>query len=264
MLRLSKNDWLPAGEIDGIAKPPPDSGCARRKHRFSQLRSCARPKCSGSPIPIEDISNVHDDYLLLSSDNGSDYFVINAPCVRVDRQTFGTNLHFFLFDRLIKNKGLQTGTVYVRSYRTFSNIQYVNVKMSRGDGWYDSVSGGNPIAGMYDEPFGGTIDAWNDVYATSGTPEDFNAKLNASFHAYGESNKTMPSTVPAAFWKSNQPFDQTHDVMTYYLIHFGVNPTASVSLIRFNVGLQREVQHIKLSIYSNVETLSGDYEFVPN
>ena len=52
--------------------------------------------------------------------------------------------------------------------------------------------------------------------------------------------------------------------MTYYLIHFGVNPTASVSLIRFNVGLQREVQHIKLSIYSNVETLSGDYEFVPN
>ena len=169
----------------------------------------AQDQCSGSPIPIEDISNVHDDYLLLSSDNGSDYFVINAPCVRVDRQTFGTNLHFFLFDRLIKNKGLQTGTVYVRSYRTFSNIQYVNVKMSRGDGWYDSVSGGNPIAGMYDEPFGGTIDAWNDVYATSGTPEDFNAKLNASFHAYGESNKTMPSTVPAAFWKSNQPFDQT-------------------------------------------------------
>lgn len=222
----------------------------------------AQSACSASPIPVEDLSNVHDNYLLLRSISGGQYFVINAPCLRIDRQTFGNSLHFF-FNRLLKDEGPQAGTVYIKSFRAFSNTQYVNVKLSRGNGWYYPSSGSSPIAAMYDVPFAGTIDAWDAVYSAAGTPEDFNAKLNVPFHAYGGPSHTMPSTDPALFWKSDRPFNSVHDVMTYYLIHFGVNSTAAVSLIPFQVALQRQVQDIKLTIYSNIETLSGDYEFVP-
>jgi hypothetical protein len=229
------------------------------------INTCrAQDSCTATPLPVDNMSNVHDDYLVLRSGTGTDYYLINAPCVHIDRQTFGTTLHFFLFNRLIKDKGLQSGTVYIRSYRTFSNTQYVNLKMSRGEGWYYPELGSKPIDGIFDVPFAGTVDTWDNLYATTGTPEDLNTKLSAPFHAYGGSDKTQPSTVPPAFWKSNRPFDQAHDVMTYYLIHFGVNPSAAVGLIPFYVALQPQVQHIKLSIFSNVETLSGDYEFIPN
>jgi len=73
----------------------------------------AQDTCSAVPLPIEDLSNIRETYLLLQSASGTNYYVVSDSCVIVDREIFGTTLQFSLFNRLIKN-GPRIGTAYVK------------------------------------------------------------------------------------------------------------------------------------------------------
>jgi hypothetical protein len=217
------------------------------------------------PLPIEDLSNIRETYLLLQSASGTNYYVVADSCVIVDREIFGTTLQFSLFNRLIKN-GPRIGTAYVKSYRIFSNHQYVHIKMARGDGWYYPGSGSSPIDAVNELVFNDTTDSWNKAYSTRGTPEDYSVRLNTVpvWHAYGQPDKSLPSTDLPEFWQIDQSFDQQYGLMTNYLLHFTVNPSASISLVPFQVDLQKEVKRIDLTIHSNTEVLSGFWTLIPN
>jgi hypothetical protein len=66
--------------------------------------------------------------------------------------------------------------------------------------------------------------------------------------------------MPADFWKIAETFDRTHGVETSYLIRFTVNTSDKVS--HFQVYAQREVQEVKLTMFSNIDALSGTYRFI--
>ena len=51
-------------------------------------------------------------------------------------------------------------------------------------------------------------------------------------------------------------------MQTNYLIRFSVNTSDKVSLVPFQVYAQREVQEVQLTMFSNIDALSGTYRFV--
>jgi hypothetical protein len=116
---------------------------------------------------------------------------------------------------------------------------------------------------MNSEPFGGSIEAWNAAHTSEASPMELDERLKVSWHAFARKDLTMPSTVPSNFWEIESSFDRTHGVVTNYLVRFGVNTTdAKASIVPFQVYAQREVQQISLSLWSNIDALSGDYKFV--
>jgi len=115
---------------------------------------------------------------------------------------------------------------------------------------------------MDDEPYVGSLEGWNAAHSMSGDPLDFLDRLKVKWHAYAREDKAFPSTFLPEFWKIDRSFDRTHAVITNYLLRFDVNPSDTVSTIPFEVYLQREVTQIELTIYSNIEALSGQYRFV--
>jgi hypothetical protein len=111
-------------------------------------------------------------------------------------------------------------------------------------------------------PFSGTVEDWNAAHSSAGNPVDFASRLKIRWHAFATKDSNMPSTVPADFWKIGDAFDRTHGVQTNYLIRFTVNTADRVSLVPFQVYAQREVQEIQLTLFSNIDALSGTYRFV--
>ena len=111
-------------------------------------------------------------------------------------------------------------------------------------------------------PFPGTVEDWNAAHSSPGNPSEFADRLKIQWHAFAAPGSAMPSTIPADFWKISDAFDRTHGVQTNYLIRFAVNTTDKVSLVPFQVYVQQEVQEVQLTLYSNIEALSGTYRFV--
>jgi hypothetical protein len=111
-------------------------------------------------------------------------------------------------------------------------------------------------------PFPGSVEQWNAAHSSPGSPADFADRLKIQWHAFASKDLNSPSTIPASFWQIAETFDREHGVETNYLIRFTVNTSDKVSQIPFQVYAQREVQEVQLTLFSNIDALSGTYRFI--
>jgi hypothetical protein len=207
------------------------------------------------PTLVESLKDIRSNYLALKSSYR--LYVIDTECIILSRENFAKIL---LFKILPVESDLDKVVVFIRSYRTFSVSPPDKIKVSRGGEWFLSdASGAQSTGKVSDEPYAGTIAAWNEAHSSAGTPEQVNAKLKLEWHAYATDDSKLPSTRKMDYWLTLGDFDFSHGTLTNYLIAF---PPNSKSEIPFDVKLQNEVRSIELRIDSNVETLSGRYKFV--
>lgn len=218
----------------------------------------AQDECFRQPSRV-DIGVVTEPLLLRA---GTADYLVTEPCYTVSRRVFGTTLNFAILNRFPAGTTVTDAYVLIKSNRTLTTSPPVKVSLSRGDGWFLQERGAPGEAGrMNSEPFTGTIDSWNAAHASPGSPLDLAQRLKLSWHAFATRALAMPSTVPIDFWKVEDTFDRVHGVRTNYLIRFAVNTTAKISPIPFQVYIQREVRHVELTMFSNIDALSGTYKF---
>jgi hypothetical protein len=224
---------------------------------FSQ-DTCFRP-----PSPVSSLDDV-TELLALQTPKHSSY-VVSDTCQVVRRNTFGSILNFAIVNRFPEGTAVTDAFVFIKSYRILTSSPPVKISLSRGDGWlYPKAVGGQSSdpGRMAFVPYRGTVEDWNAAHSSAGDPREFAERLKIQWHAFASPDSNMPSTVPADFWKIPDVFDRTHGVQTNYLIRFAVNTTDKVSLVPFQVYAQREVQEVQLTLYSNIEALSGTYRFI--
>jgi hypothetical protein len=225
-------------------------------------RAHAQDDCFRPPTPVESLDNVRD-YLILQTERTS--YAITTKCVVVRRQTFGTVLNFAIVNRFPAETAISDAYVLIKSNRILTSAPPIKISLSRGDGWFLPNEGDKPPADadrMNYEPFPGTIEEWNSAHASSGSPAEFAGRLKVKWHAFATGAPGMPSTVPAEWWKVSDKFDRDHGVRTNYLIRFAVNKSNKVSTVPFQVYAQREVERAEVTVLSNIDALSGSYQFV--
>lgn len=225
--------------------------------------SLAQETCFRPPSPVSSLDDV-TELLALQTPKRSSY-VISDTCQVVRRNTFGSILNFAIVNRFPEGTAVTDAFVFIKSYRILTSNPPVKISLSRGDGWLLSKTAGgqsSDLARMAFVPFPGTVEDWNAAHSSPGNPSEFADRLKIQWHAFAAPGSAMPSTIPADFWKISDAFDRTHGVQTNYLIRFAVNTTDKVSLVPFQVYAQQEVQEVQLTLYSNIEALSGTYRFV--
>lgn len=225
--------------------------------------SRAQEPCFRPPSPVSSLDDV-TELLALQTPKRSSY-VISNTCQVVRRDTFGSVLNFVILNRFPEGTAVTDAYVFIKSYRILTSAPPVKISLSRGDGWLlPKGTGGqySDLSRMAFVPFSGTVEEWNAAHSSTGSPIEFADRLKAPWHAYAAKDSNLPSTVPADFWKIADGFDRTHGVQTNYLIRFAVNTSEKVSLVPFQVYAQREVQEIQLTIFSNIDALSGTYRLV--
>ena len=218
--------------------------------------------CNWRPRQIDNPADIRATTLVLTTPR--DTLGIYENCVTIIRGQFGSVLSFALVNRFPKEIGMTSAYALVKSTRVLSSKPLVKISLSRGNGWF--LPGGarsqTPLPEMFFEPFKGTVEEWNAAHASFATPEDLAKRLKSAWHAYTTPDFGVSSTDVFQFWPIDSSFDQIHGVSTHYLLRFDVNTEQRVSFIPFTVYLQPEVQQIGLQIYSNIESLSGEYKFI--
>lgn len=225
--------------------------------------SLAQDTCFRPPSPVSSLDDV-TELLALQTPKRSSY-VISDTCQVVRRNTFGSVLNFAILNRFPEGTAVTDAYVFIKSYRILTSAPPVKISLSRGDGWQlPKANGGQSYdpGRMTFVPFSGSVEDWNAAHSLGGNPIDFADRLKVQWHAFASTNSGMSSTVPADFWKISDAFDRTHGVQTNYLIRFSVNTSDKVSLVPFQVYAQREVQEVQLTMFSNIDALSGTYRFV--
>lgn len=223
----------------------------------------AQETCFRPPSPVSSLDDA-TELLALQTPKRSSY-VISDTCQVVRRNTFGSILNFAIVNRFSEGTAVTDAFVFIKSYRILTSSPPVKISLSRGDGWlYPNTAGGQSTdpGRMAFVPYPGTVENWNAAHSSPGDPGELADRLKMQWHAFAAPDSNLPSTVPADFWKISDAFDRTHGVQTNYLIRFSVNTTDKVSLVPFQVYAQREVQEVQLTLYSNIEALSGTYRFV--
>ena len=95
-----------------------------------------------------------------------------------------------------------------------------------------------------------------------GSPEAFGTRLGIRWHAFATQDRSTSSTLLLDFCKVPPDFDLVHGVQTKYLIKFNVNTGSKLSLVPFQIYAQPEVREITMTLFSNIDALSGKYRFV--
>jgi hypothetical protein len=224
-------------------------------------RAHSQGDCFRPPAPIESLDNARD-HLVLQTRRAS--YVLPAACITVRRQTFGTVLSFAILNRFPEENATEA-YIWIKSDRRLTSSPPVKLSLSRGDGWFlPSVGGQKPAAlgRMASDPFAGSIEEWNSAHMSAGSPLDIAARLKVSWHAFATNAPGMPSTASPEFWKIDDSFDRSHGVRTNYLIRFSVNTGDKISTVPFQVYIQREVEQVDLTMFSNIDALSGTYRFL--
>lgn len=217
--------------------------------------ACARENC-GRATPVDSLKDIKYNYLALRSPTA--IYAIDKSCVILTRREFRKILSF----DLLPVSSDSTTTLYMESYRVFTSSPSYKISLSRSGGWFFSKtlkSGAARQKKLLDIPYPGSVEDWNAAHATAGTPLDFESRLKVLWHAYANSDKSLSSTDDPRFWITKPDFDFAHGTLTAYLLRF---PAKTQTPIPFQVYLQDEVQHVDLIINSNVEALSGEYNFV--
>jgi hypothetical protein len=215
----------------------------------------AQENC-GRATPVDSLGDIKYNYLALTSPTNT--YAIDKSCIILTRREFRKVLPF---DLLPANSD-STTALYIESYRAFSSNPPYKISLSRGGGWFFSkTQKGNAAAQkkLPDKPYPGSVESWNAAHSTAGTPLDFEGRLKVLWHAYANSDRTLSSTEDPGVWKTRPDFDFAHGTLTVYLLRF---PPKSQTPIPFQVYLQDEVKHVDLVINSNVEALSGEYNFI--
>jgi len=221
---------------------------------ITMFSSNAESQCR-RPTLVESLKDIRSNYLALKSSYR--LYVIDTECIILSRENFAKIL---LFKILPVESDVDKIAVFIRSYRTFSASPPDKIKVSRGGEWFlPHASGAKPLSKLPDEPYPGTIAAWNEAHSSAGNPEQVNGKLKLEWHAYATDDGKLPSTQKMDYWLAPGDFDFSRGTLTNYLIAF---PPNGKSEIPFDVNLQNEVRSIDLRIDSNVEALSGRYKFV--
>jgi hypothetical protein len=224
--------------------------------------SLAQQTCFRPPSPVSSLADV-TELLALQTPKRSSY-VISDTCQAVRRDTFGPTLNFVILNRFPEGTAVSDAYVFVKSYRVLTSAPPVKISLSRGDGWLLPKSREGQTADaarMAFVPFAGSVEEWNAAHSSAGSPADFADRLKVQWHAFASKDSGSPSTIPADFWKIAETFDRIHGVETNYLIRFTVNTSDKVSLVPFQVYVQREVQEVQLTLFSNIDALSGTYRF---
>jgi hypothetical protein len=221
--------------------------------------------CRGRPAPVEDLANVSGPSLLLIG--GQEIDAIVDDCSVVTRPSYGAVLNFAILNHFPKFVEESSGYARVKSIRIFSTSPSDTVKVSRSDGWYLSKQRSQPVAvqkKIRDQPYEGSIEDWNAAHSSPGDPYDLakKLKLDPPWHAYANSDQTLPSTEQLAYWKVDDTLDRSHVAITNYLLRFNVNTDMNVdSRIPFQVGAQREVTRFDMIIQLSIEGFSSHYAF---
>jgi hypothetical protein len=229
---------------------------------FPALKASAEDQCFRQPSRIEDLDNARD-YLILKSPRN--YYVLQDTCIVIQRRTFGKTLDFAILNRFPADTQVSDAYVFIKSHRTLTSSPPIKISLSRGDGWFlepNKAHKPEAAARMNFDPFEGTIKDWNSAHSTPGSPGTVDDRLSVQWHAFATSAPGLPSTVPIHYWQITEPFDQIHDVRTNYLIRFTVNTGSANSLIPFQVYIQPEVKEVELTLFSNIDALSGTYRFI--
>lgn len=226
-------------------------------------KASADGPCFRQPSPLENVDNT-SEHLILKARRSS--YVLEDSCIVIDRRVFGKTLDFGILNRFPADTQVSTAYVFIKSDRHLTSSPPVKVSLSRGDGWFlRSAKTNKPESGprINFEPYDGAVNDWNTAHAKPGTPGTIDKLIDMPWHAYATDYPSLPSTVPVDYWQINEPFDIKHDVRTNYLIRFGVNTgTTKSAPIPFQVYIQPEVQTVELTIYSNIDELSGTYKFI--
>jgi hypothetical protein len=193
------------------------------------------------------------------------YFVVTKTCHTVRRSTFGTTLRFGILNQFPEGTGVSDAYVFIKSYRVLNSSPPIKLSLSRGDGWTLQGQGETPPTAaprMEFEPFPDTIEKWNSAHELPGTPFELGTRLGVRWHAFTTTSGTSSSTVPIGFWRVPDDFDRIHGVQTNFLIRFKVNTSNRVSIVPFEVFIQPAVTQFELTLFSNIDALSGTYKFI--
>ena len=249
---MNRNRGIALGLVSGLA-----ASIGGGNLSFAQ-QTCFRP-----PAPVSSLADV-SELLALQTPKRSSY-VITDPCQTVRRGTFGPTLNFVIVNKFPQGTAVSDAYLFIKSYRILTSAPPVKISLTRGDGWLLAKSRDGQAADaprMAFVPFAGSVEDWNSAHASAGSPADFADRLKIPWHAFASKDSGSPSTIPADFWKIAEPFDRVHGVQTNYLIRFTVNMSDNVSLVPFQVYAPREVQEVQLTLYSNIDALSGAYRFI--
>jgi hypothetical protein len=221
----------------------------------------SKSDCTARPIPIESPNNVRSFHLMLVKYNHDQ--LLEGNCYVLNRLSYGDALHFNVIDRFSDDVNTDTGYLFIKSLRTFSNQPVDKIALSRGGGWAIPNAHGEfePIGKWNDQPYVGSVATWNASHSQPGDPVSIDDRLHTKWHAYAGDNGNFPSTNPIDFWKIKN-VDLDHMAVTNYLIRFDVNKGAIPSRVKSYVDLQPEVRRIDLIIYSNIQLLGGSYTFI--
>lgn len=216
--------------------------------------------CFKPPSPVSSLADV-TEHLVIQTPKRSSY-VISDTCQIIRRNSFGSVLNFSIINRFPEGTAVNDAYVFIKSYRIFTSEPPVKISLSRGDGWL-LVENGKwvELNRMSFVPFSGSIEEWNSAHSSAGNPSDLAARLKTKWHAFASDNTDLTSTIPLDFWKIPETFDRKYGVETNYLIRFTVNTTDKVSLVPFQVYAQPQVREIQLTLFSNIDALSGTYRF---
>lgn len=230
---------------------------------LSASTTAAQEFCNWRPRQIDNPADIRATTLVLKTSRET--LGIYNNCVTIVRRQFGNILSFALVNRFPEEIGMTSAYALVKSTRTLSTSPPIKVSLSRGKGWlFAGATSASPVTQreMSFEPFKGTVEQWNSAHASAATPEEFANRLKTSWHAYIAPDFGISSGDAFQFWQVAPTFNPAHDVSTHYLLRFDVNIDKRVSLVPFTVHLQPEVQQIILEVYSNIDSLSGEYRFI--
>ena len=223
----------------------------------------AEDACGARPVRM-DPADIRTTTLILTTPRTT--YGIKDKCLILRRSEFAPILHFGVVNRFPEGAGVSSAYIFVKSTRTLSSTPLVKVSLSRGSGWFSRGADGSSSPSIPEEmkyaPYKGTIEQWNTAHSNSVEPAQLNGFLNMPWHAFAMKDLTLSSSELPLFWKIDTSFDQMHGVQTNYLLRFDVNESTRLGTVPFDVFLQAEVQQIELSVYSNVDALSGSYKFL--
>lgn len=226
------------------------------------LRASADDRCFRQPSQVENLENT-SEHLILRSRRSN--YLLEDSCIVIERRTFGKTLDFAIRNRFPADTQVSTAYLFIKSDRTLATEPPVKVSLSRSDGWFLELGKGrkpSPGDRMNFEPYQGSVKDWNTAHATPGDPAAIDERLRTDWHAFATDAPSMPSTVPIDYWQITEPFDITHDVRTNYLVRFAVNTGSGNSMVPFQVYIQPAVKSVQLTIFSNIDELSGTYKFI--
>lgn len=226
-------------------------------HPATSQDNCARP-----PVRVGSLENVAEPMIIRT---GRADFAVTGSCHTVRRSTFGTTLGFGIVNRFPEGSEVSDAYVFIKSYRILNSSPPIKLSLSRGDGWFLQGQGETPPTAaprMAFEPFPDTVEKWNSAHASPGTPSALGTRLGMRWHAFTSVSATNASTIPIDFWKVPDSFDRIRGVQTNYLIRFAVNTSNKISIVPFQVYIQPAVTQVELTLFSNIDALSGTYRFI--